>query len=638
MTFWEHLDVLRWILVRIIVVWFILAVGFFIAMPYIFDSVILGPCHDNFIFYQFLRKIGEVFHLTGDFFTQQYNIKLQNINLAAPFFVHLTTSFVLSLVVLAPYIIWEVWEFIRPALYVNEERGVKKALLLGTIMFYLGVAVGYFMIYPLTLRFLSTYDLSPDIEILISLNSYIDNFMTLVLCMGLAFELPLVTWILSLMGIITRDTLREYRKHAFVIIVIVAAIITPTGDPFTLMAVSLPLYGLYELSILMIKDKKKDDDDEDEDDDKPTDHNDGGKPSGGAQAQKAITKKPDGPDGGGEAKALPAAEKEAEADKTAAEAGKPSDDKAHEPAKDDDKPISQILREQREEAQRAKNIAKNTALQERMNAAAKAGAAGTAAAAATEAAAAEGTEAAAGTETPALTANTEPSVKESLAAAAATTAKKKREPRMVMIDDQIYFEEYPEDAPDPHEAPAEKAEQQPTEETSAAPEQPGKQAPSVDNQVAEETPAADEQTAPETPAEAEPKDPESSVADEQSTSEASAPVNQPEREASYDVQQPEESSSSGSERPQLAEKPATDEPVQAVSSAPEPSPAPSADSVQTEPSSPEQAAEAPSATAEDAPAQAEPETPAAEPEQPAKPKPRIDFGGIKYDPSRFGGQ
>lgn len=450
LTFWEHLDVLRWALVRIIVVWFILAIGFFIAMPSLFDTVILGPCHNNFIFYQLLRSMGETLHLTGDFFTQQFDIKLQNINLAAPFFVHLSTSFVLSLVVLAPYILWEIWLFIRPALYVNESRGVKKALLLGSVMFYIGVAVGYFVIYPMTLRFLSTYNLSPDIEILISLNSYIDNFMTLVLCMGLAFELPLVTWILSLLGIITRDTLREYRRHAFVVIVIVAAIITPTGDPFTLMAVSLPLYALYELSILMVKEKKDDDDDDEKD--KPSSGNGGGSdsPNGGASAQKVIEKKPDSPLDGGDAKSLPTTE-----DKPVDAA---TSDKA-EPEKKE-KSISEVLREQRAAAQRAKNEASNRALQERIDAAAKAAAAGTATGVAADANA--------DSATPALTANAEPAVKESLAAAAETTAKKvKREPRMVIIDDQIFFEEYPdEDTPAPQDTPVEKQKAQPVEEPS----------------------------------------------------------------------------------------------------------------------------------------------------------------------------
>lgn len=255
LTFWDHLDELRWVLMRILVVWFVLAVGYFIAMPWLFDKVILAPCHNDFIFYDVLRYVGQLFHMDDAFFTEDFHVKLININLAAPFFIQISTAFWMSVVTATPYLFFEIWRFISPALYPNEHRGVKKALLIGTVMFFLGVLLGYFMVYPLTLRFLASYQLSAEIENQISLNSYIDNFMMLVLCMGLAFELPLVTWLLSLMGIVHKSFLRKYRRHAAIIIVFVAAVITPTGDPFTLTVVSVPLYLLYELSILMIKDK-----------------------------------------------------------------------------------------------------------------------------------------------------------------------------------------------------------------------------------------------------------------------------------------------------------------------------------------------------------------------------------------------
>ncbi|MCD8292488.1 MAG: twin-arginine translocase subunit TatC [Prevotellaceae bacterium] len=257
LTFWDHLDVLRRLLLRVLCVWLVLAVGYFIAMPYLFDSVVLAPCRDSFIFYDLLRHIGQVFHLDDEFFTEVFHVKLININLAAPFFIHISTAFWMSVVTAAPYVLFEVWRFVAPALYPGERRGVKKALLLGGVMFYVGVAVGYFMVYPLTLRFLSTYVLSASIENQLSLNSYIDNFMTLVLCMGLAFELPLVTWLLSLLGLVSKGLLRKYRRHAIVAVVILAAIITPTGDPFTLTVVAVPLYLLYEMGILMVKERKE---------------------------------------------------------------------------------------------------------------------------------------------------------------------------------------------------------------------------------------------------------------------------------------------------------------------------------------------------------------------------------------------
>ena len=265
LSFWDHLDVLRWLLFRVICAWVILSVGFFIIMPDFFDKIILAPCYNDFVFYDFLRWIGQQLHLSDPFFTQdEFEVHLQNINLASQFFTHITTSFLMAVVVTAPYLVYEIWRFVRPALYPNELKGVRKAFSLGTVFFFIGVAVGYFMIFPLALRFLSTYQLSVAIENEISLTSYIDNFMMLVLMMGVAFELPLVTWLLSLIGLVTRSFLREYRKHAFLLIVIFAAVITPTGDPFTLSAVSLPLYLLYELSIFMVKEDKDEDEEEEE--------------------------------------------------------------------------------------------------------------------------------------------------------------------------------------------------------------------------------------------------------------------------------------------------------------------------------------------------------------------------------------
>ena len=257
LTFWDHLDELRKVLIRVLVVWFVLAVAYFVAMPWLFDRVILAPCNNDFIFYDLLRFIGEKLDLHDEFFTQEFHVKLVNINLAAPFLIHMSTAFWMSVVTAMPYLFYEVWRFISPALYPNEMRGVRKAMAIGTVMFFVGVLLGYFMVYPLTLRFLSTYQLSGLIENQISLNSYIDNFMMLNLCMGAAFELPLLAWLLSLLGLVNKAFLRKYRRHAVVVIVILAAVITPTGDPFTLSVVAIPLYLLYELSILMIKDGKE---------------------------------------------------------------------------------------------------------------------------------------------------------------------------------------------------------------------------------------------------------------------------------------------------------------------------------------------------------------------------------------------
>ena len=145
MTFWDHLDELRKVLFRVIGIWFVLAIGYFIAMPYLFDHVILAPCHNDFIFYDLLRYIGQKFDLTDDFFTQDFHVKLVNINLAAPFFYPLSTAFMLSVVTAIPYLFFEIWRFISLALYPNERKGVRKALN-NTVhsMFFIGVLLGLF--------------------------------------------------------------------------------------------------------------------------------------------------------------------------------------------------------------------------------------------------------------------------------------------------------------------------------------------------------------------------------------------------------------------------------------------------------------------------------------------------------------
>lgn len=149
------------------------------------------------------------------------------------------------------------WDFVSPALYANEKKGMRFAFLLGNVMFFLGVAVGYFVVFPLTLRFLADYHVSAMVANNISLDSYMDNFLMIVLMMGLVFELPLLAWLLGRMGGITRDTFRRYRRHAIVVLLVGAAMITPTGDPFTLMVVFLPIYFLWEFASLLVPGRKK---------------------------------------------------------------------------------------------------------------------------------------------------------------------------------------------------------------------------------------------------------------------------------------------------------------------------------------------------------------------------------------------
>ncbi len=254
MTFWDHLEVLRWSLFRILGVLFVVLVGCFIAMPHIFDKFILGATSGDFFLYKWLAGIGGSGNpLLPDFSNSDYHVDIININVASQFLTHISTSFWLALLLVFPYVIYEVWRFIRPALFPNEQRGVKKAFVYGGLLFYVGCAIGYTLVFPLTFRFLTQYQVGETITNQISLNSYMTNFLTLVFVMGVVFEIPILAWILSNLGILHKAFLKQYRKVAVTVLLVLAALITPSGDPFTLMVVFLPLYILYELSILVVK-------------------------------------------------------------------------------------------------------------------------------------------------------------------------------------------------------------------------------------------------------------------------------------------------------------------------------------------------------------------------------------------------
>ena len=253
MSFWDHLDALRGVLVRIFVVLIVLAIAFFIFMPNIFDNVILAPCHGDFVLYRLFAKLTSGIPGLPQFTTDGFHVELINIQLASQFFIHMSTSFWLALVFSFPIVIYLLWTFVSPALYSHEKRGIKRAFAFGNIMFFLGVAVGYFVVFPVTLRFLADYHVSAMVPNQISLDSYMDTFLMLIFIMGIIFELPLLAWLLGKIGVLKRGFFKKYRRHAIVVLLILAAVITPTGDPFTLTIVFLPIYLLYELSALLVK-------------------------------------------------------------------------------------------------------------------------------------------------------------------------------------------------------------------------------------------------------------------------------------------------------------------------------------------------------------------------------------------------
>lgn len=237
-TFWEHLDELRWTILRALSVVVVLAIVAFCMKEWLFD-IILAPRNSQFI----------TFRLMGG---EPFDIHLINTALTEQFMTHMRTAAYAGLLGGSPYVLYELMRFVSPALYRNERRAAIWIVGAAYLMFMLGTMVNYFIIFPLTVRFLGTYQVSADVANMLTLQSYIDTLITMSLVIGLVFELPVVSFVMGRMHLVSGQLMRRYRRHAIVAILIVAAIITPTTDVFTLLIVSLPIWLLYELSIWLV--------------------------------------------------------------------------------------------------------------------------------------------------------------------------------------------------------------------------------------------------------------------------------------------------------------------------------------------------------------------------------------------------
>lgn len=252
MTFWDHLDALRGVIFRVAAVVIGISIALFFVMRWIFYHIIMWPCRADFPLYSMLNFM----HGDGDFLpdmtNNDFSVNVININLGTQLITHLSASLWLALALSFPIIIYLIWSFVRPALYEHERRGARKAFFFGNVMFYLGIAVGYFIVFPMALRFLSQYQLSADIQNSLTLDSYMDNFYSIIVSMGVVFEMPLLAWMLGNMGLLHRSFFKKYRRHAIVALAALAAFITPTSDAFTLFIVFIPLYALWEFSARIV--------------------------------------------------------------------------------------------------------------------------------------------------------------------------------------------------------------------------------------------------------------------------------------------------------------------------------------------------------------------------------------------------
>ncbi len=243
MSFWDHLDVLRGALVRIVVAVLLCSVVLFCLKSWVFDYIVFAPADSSFFVYKWLKT--------------SFSLILVNLDISAQFFTHVKISFVLGLTLAFPYIIYEIWRFVAPALYQNEKSAVKKAFSFASLLFYIGVATGYIFVFPVTLTFFQSYSISDTVVNTFSLQSYISMMTSLVLLFGLVFEFPAVLAVLSKLGVVNRGMLRKYRRHAIVAVLVVSAIITP-ADPMSMFIAAAPLYLLYELSVFVCaKEPKK---------------------------------------------------------------------------------------------------------------------------------------------------------------------------------------------------------------------------------------------------------------------------------------------------------------------------------------------------------------------------------------------
>lgn len=238
---------------RVLVAVLVLTIVAFVFKEELFD-IALGPAHDNFITYRLLQRAAE---MTGTAIDSSFSVQLINTGLARQFMIHMQTAFAAGVICASPYILYQLFMFIVPALYARERRYAVSCAGSGYIMFMVGVAASYFLIFPLTFRFLGTYQVAESVINMISLDSYMSTLAVMSLTLGVVFEMPVVSWVLARLGMIQASALRKVRRHAIVVIVIAAAIITPTSDAFTLLIVALPMWLLYEFSILVVAATRK---------------------------------------------------------------------------------------------------------------------------------------------------------------------------------------------------------------------------------------------------------------------------------------------------------------------------------------------------------------------------------------------
>jgi sec-independent protein translocase protein TatC len=251
MSFFGHLEVLRWHLVRAALAIVVFTSLAFVYYDFIFDTIIMGPKKPDFWTYRLMCQLGERFNLGPDFCIKEIPFNIINTEMAGQFTLQLNSALIVGLILGFPYLLWEIWLFVKPALRTSERKSATGFVFFSTLLFILGILFGYYIICPLSINFLANYTVSSIIVNNISIDSYLSTVATLTLGSGIIFELPIIIHILSKLGMMTAKFMRNNRSYATVLILIIAALVTPTPDIFTMLTVSFPLFLLFEISILV---------------------------------------------------------------------------------------------------------------------------------------------------------------------------------------------------------------------------------------------------------------------------------------------------------------------------------------------------------------------------------------------------
>jgi sec-independent protein translocase protein TatC len=259
MAFVDHIEEFRWHLIRSLSAIIFAAIFAFFNIEWIFDNIILGPARPGFISYDLLCRFGKFIHVSA-LCLGNMQLQFQNTELSGQFMMSFSVSFMLGFIISFPYVFWELWKFIKPALKPGELKYARGIVFWSSLLFFTGVLFAYYIIAPFTINFFANYQLSPSFKNIITIANYYDTMSDLVLGMGIVFELPVVVFFLSRIGLISPQLMREKRKFAFVFILVLAAIITPP-DWFSIWIVTIPLVILYEVGITIseraVKERQK---------------------------------------------------------------------------------------------------------------------------------------------------------------------------------------------------------------------------------------------------------------------------------------------------------------------------------------------------------------------------------------------